>query len=77
MTQIISAQKPCLLRFDLMRVILKAGNRMATPLARGLGRRYLFLEALLSARCKQLYISISGTSQKTNTAFKPYRFLQQ
>lgn len=52
--------------FDLMRVSkAKRGDR-----SRRLDDRYLFLEALLSAR-ETLYISYLGTSQKDNTALSP------
>ncbi|MGO4893554.1 exodeoxyribonuclease V subunit gamma [Flavobacterium sp. W21_SRS_FM6] len=52
--------------FDLMRVSqAKRGDR-----SRRLDDRYLFLEALLSAR-EQLYISYLGTSQKDNTELSP------
>jgi exodeoxyribonuclease V gamma subunit len=52
--------------FDLMRVSqAKRGDR-----SRRLDDRYLFLEALLSAR-EQLYISYLGTSQKDNSELSP------
>jgi exodeoxyribonuclease V gamma subunit len=58
--------------FDLMRLApVKRGDR-----SRRLDDRYLFLEALLSAR-EQLYVSYQGFSQKDNTPLAPSILLSE
>ncbi|MDU0355265.1 exodeoxyribonuclease V subunit gamma [Paraglaciecola aquimarina] len=58
--------------FDLMRLApVKRGDR-----SRRLDDRYLFLEALLSAR-EQLYLSYQGFSQKDNSALSPSILLSE
>ncbi|WP_158969283.1 exodeoxyribonuclease V subunit gamma [Paraglaciecola sp. L3A3] len=58
--------------FDLMRLApVKRGDR-----SRRLDDRYLFLEALLSAR-EQLYLSYQGYSQKNNSALSPSILLSE